>query len=175
MNKQLEQIPVISALEYDNCYFLIHRTYAHYFGKMDDKINAIFKGTEFNKFQNYLEFSKCIDSYNYKTLFERIRKLIDKENFAELAIREYTSEIGFSYLFNREMRKFKEELFLISFFMGPFLFSANQYVNDNHEKFGVNEDMSLYKNIQCFIYDFYFYKMNLNHIMLSFNYFYLYS
>ena len=37
MNKQLEQCPVISAYEYDNCYFLIHRAYAHFFGKMEDK------------------------------------------------------------------------------------------------------------------------------------------
>ena len=28
MNKQLEQFPVISAYEYDKCYFLVHRAYA---------------------------------------------------------------------------------------------------------------------------------------------------
>jgi len=31
MNRQLEQCPVISAYEYDNCYFLIHRAYAHFY------------------------------------------------------------------------------------------------------------------------------------------------
>ena len=162
MNKQLEQIPAISALEYDNCYFLIHRVYAHYFGKMDNKVNAL---SEIWKFGDYLDFFSEIERKLNKILIKRIEKLIGIENFAEIAIREYTSEIGFCYVFNLKMRKFKGELFPLSYFMGPFLFSVNKYVNDNHEKFGFNEDMSLYKNVQCFIYDFYFYKMNLNHII----------
>ena len=35
MDKQLEQCPVISAYEYDNCYFLVHRAYAHFFWEID--------------------------------------------------------------------------------------------------------------------------------------------
>ena len=49
MNKQLEQCPVISAYEYDKCYFLIHRAYAHFFEDINDKSkNVTFTETKFN-------------------------------------------------------------------------------------------------------------------------------
>ena len=41
MEKQFEQCPVISASEYDNCYFLIHKAYAYFFGDINSKYNAI--------------------------------------------------------------------------------------------------------------------------------------
>ena len=131
MNKQLEQIPAISALEYDNCYFLIHRAYAHYFGKMDDKTNTLYEEIELYKFEDYLRFfSYSIDHNSNKILIRRLRLLIDKENFEELAIREYLTQNGFCYFFNREMRKFNKELFPMSYFMGPLLFGMYKYVND---------------------------------------------
>ena len=165
MNKQLEQIPVISALEYDNYFFLIHRVYAHYFGKMDDKINEYFTESRFDKIKGYIYDLKNIKEQDKEILISRLKLLVDKKNFAELAIREYTRESGFCYIFNQEMTKFRIKLFPISYFMGPFLFSVNKYIYDYPEKFGFNEDMILYKNIQCSIYDFFFYKMNLNHII----------
>ena len=60
MNKQLDQIPVISALEYDNCYFLIHRAYADNFGKMEDKIKVYFNKSDFYKNKNYINESKTL-------------------------------------------------------------------------------------------------------------------
>ena len=163
MKRQLEQNTVISALEYDNCYFLIHRACAHYFGNMDDKRYTHFKLHELAYYLNSC-FTNISDS-NRKDFISRLELLEKKENFAELAIREYTRGSGFYYFFSREMKKFKEELYSLSYFMGPFLFCVNKYVNEHHEKFGFNEDMTLYRNIQCTIYDFFFYKINLNHII----------
>ena len=37
MKSQFLQCPVITAEEYDKCYFLFHRAYAHFFGDMDNK------------------------------------------------------------------------------------------------------------------------------------------
>ena len=49
MDKQFEQCPVISAFEYDNYYFLIHRVYAHFFEDMNSKNNVIFTQSQFNR------------------------------------------------------------------------------------------------------------------------------
>jgi len=50
MDKQLEQCPVISAYEYDKCYFLIHRAYAHFFGDIKDRRSMpIFEDSNFKK------------------------------------------------------------------------------------------------------------------------------
>ena len=84
--------------------------------------------------------------------------------FVEKAIRAYTGETTFCYLFNRAMRNFSKGLTLIAYFMGPFLFGLNKYVKDN-KRFAFSKDMTLYRNIKCKIIDFYLYKLNLNHIV----------
>ena len=165
MNKQLEQCPVISALEYDKCYFLIHRAYAHFFREMNDNSNRYFTKSNFNKIKDYILNSKTIKNSVKQNIISRIEPLIDKKNFAELAIREYTREDGFCYIFNRAMRNFESGLISLAYFMGPFLFSLNKYVRDFPETFAFKENMLLYRNIQCSIYDFYLYIMNVNHII----------
>ena len=165
MNKQLEQCPVISAYEYDKCYFLIHRAYAHFFGNMNDNSNKFFTKSNLNKIKEYINNSKAIKDSEKQDLISRFVPLEGKKNFAELAIREYTNESGFCYIFNRAMRNFEPGLISLAYYMGPFLFSVNKYVKDNPGKFAFKQDMKLFRNIQCSIYDFYLYKMNLNHII----------
>ena len=165
MNKQLEQCPVISAYEYDKCYFLVHRAYAHFFGKMNDNSNKYFTKSNLNKIKEYINNSKTISSKEQQNLIKRFEPLVDKKNFAELAIREYTKESGFCYIFNRAMRNFEPGLISLAYYMGPFLFSVNKYVKDHPGNFSFKGDMILFRNIQCSIYDFYLYKMNLNHII----------
>jgi hypothetical protein len=63
------------------------------------------------------------------------------------------------------MRNFGKDLMSLAFYMGPFLFGANKYVKENPGKFKFNEDMILYRNITCSIFDFYLYRRNLNHII----------
>ena len=166
MNKQLEQCPVISAYEYDKCYFLIHRAYAHFFGKMEDKKSLpVFEDSRFKKIKEFIEKSKFIEKKYRDDLINKIGALKDVKNFAELAIRTYTGESTFCYIFNRTMRNFEEGLISLAYYMGPFLYGVNKYVYENPIHFAFRENMTLYRNIQCSILDFYLYKINLKHII----------
>ena len=54
------------------------------------------------------------------------------------------------------MRNFESGLISLAYFMGPFLFGLNKYVKEN-PKFAINKDMTLYRKINCSIYDYYLY------------------
>ena len=59
MDRQLEQCPVISAYEYDKCYFLIHRAYAHFFGDINNKNSkAKFTSSNYDIIKKYIENAK---------------------------------------------------------------------------------------------------------------------
>ena len=165
MNKQLEQCPVISAYEYDKCYFLIHRAYAHFFEDMNDKNkNVTFTEAKFKIIKDYINNSKIIRSSDKNLLINKFKKLKNCENFVELSIRFYTGESGFCYIFNRSMRNFEPGLISLAYYMGPFLFGVNKYVKEN-PNFSFKNNMTLFRNIQCSIYDFYLYQINLGHII----------
>ena len=167
MNNQLEQCPVISAYEYDKCYFLIHRAYAHFFGDMKDKKSQpVFEDSRFQKIKEYIENSNLIEKKYQSSLIKKFEALKGINNFTEAAIRSYTGESVFCYIFNRTMRNFEKGLISLAFYMGPFLYGVNKYVyDDQSKKFGFKENMTLYRNIQCSILDFYLYKINLKHII----------
>ena len=167
MDKQLEQCPVISAYEYDKCYFLIHRAYAHFFGDMKDKKSLpVFNDSNFQIIENYIINSKIIEKdKDKKDLIKKFEKLKGSKNFVELAIRFYTGESCFCYIFNRTMRNFDEGLISLAYYMGPFLYGANKYVYENPDKFALREDTILYRNIQCSLLDFYLYTINEKHII----------
>jgi len=166
MNKQLEQCPVISAYEYDKCYFLIHRAYAHFFGDIKNKKSLpVFDDSNFKKIEDYIKNSKLIEKKEQDSLIAKFKSLKGVKNFAELAIRTYTGESTFCYIFNRSMRNFEEGLISLAYYMGPFLYGVNKYVYENPDKFAFRENMTLYRNIQCSILDFYLYKINLKHII----------
>jgi len=164
MDRQLEQCPVISAYEYLNCYFLIHRAYAHFFGDMN-KLNskAKFTSSYYNIIEDYIENAK-LEQKEKDKLKKMFSELKDRDNFVELGIRKYTQENNFCYLFNRTMRNFDEGLISYAYYMGPFLYGLNKYVKEN-PSFGFREDMTLYRYIICTKLDFYLYKINLNHII----------
>ena len=82
MNKQLEQCPVISAYEYDNCYFLVHKAYAHFF--RNDNKNIIFTKYYYNKIQEFINKSAFIESKNKPELIKQFESLVEKDNFVEL-------------------------------------------------------------------------------------------
>jgi len=166
MNKQLELCPVISAYEYDNYYYLIHRAYAHFFGKMEDKKSLpVFDYSHFNKISEYLHYSKIIEKAGKNNLYEEFRSLGRVNNFIESAIRLYTGESMFRYIFNLSMRYFEDYSIFLAYYMGPFLYGVNKYVYENPDKFAFRKHMTLYRNIQCSFLDFYFYKINLKHII----------
>ncbi len=163
MNKQLEQCPVISAYEYDNCYFLIHKAYSHFF-KKDDKKKVIFTNSYFNKIQDYICKSQLIEDRFKNDLIQQFKSLVDKPNFLELSLRQYTGESNFCYIFNRTMRNFEKGLISLAYYMGPFLYAANRYVKEN-PTLGFRQNMVLHRNIICSEFDFYSYKLNLGHII----------
>ena len=166
MDKQLEQCPVISAYEYDKCYFLIHRTYAHFFGDINDRNeNVTFTRDNFKIISNYINSSEIIGDGDKKELITKFNSIVDQINFVELSIRKYTGESSFCYIFNRTMRNFDNGLISLAYYMGPLLYALNKYVKENPNNFGFSEDMTLYRYIQCSVYDFYLYKLNLNHII----------
>ena len=166
MNKQLEQCPVISAYEYDKCYFLIHRAYAHFFGDMKDKRSLPTLGySNFKIIKDYINKSKIIQGLEKEKLIEKFESLKERNNFVELAIRLYTGESTFCYIFNRTMRNFEKGLISLAYYMGPFLYGLNKYVYENPDKFAFRDNMVLFRNIQCSILDFYLYKININHII----------
>ena len=164
MEKQFGQCPVISAFEYDNCYFLIHRAYAHFFEDMNSKDNVFFTKDQFNKVEKSVKNSSIIEEQYKDNLIKKFKSLVGKNNFVELAIRCYTGESTFCYIFNRSMRNFESGLISLAYFMGPFLFGLNKYVKEN-PFYAINEDMTLYRIINCTIYDYYLYILNLNHII----------
>ena len=166
MNKQLEQCPVISAYEYDKCYFLIHRTYAHFFEDINDRNKDVtLTRGNFKKIKDYINSSKILNNTNKNELLKKFEPLVNSKNFTELSIRTYTDESCFCYIFNRTMRNFEPGLISLAYYMGPLLYGLNKYVKENPQNFSFSKNMKLNRIIQCSIYDFYLYKMNLNHII----------
>ena len=169
MENQLKICPIISAKEYDKCYFLIHRAYSHFFGD----INNINELPTYNK-ENFYKIRKCInkidfssDEKEYKKLINQFRKLKhckNNDNFIEKSIKEYISESSFCYLFNRIMRNFEKELVQFAYFMGPFLYGLNKYLKYN-PSFALSKDMKLYRIIQCSEIEFHQYTLHLGHII----------
>ncbi len=176
MNKQLIQCPVISAKEYDELYFLIHRTYAYFFF---DKIESNFLSffNPFNLFKkrrsvfNSDYFDKMYRNLNYEhvlfNIYDELEELVnieDNNTFVEKALRLYTAQSRFVYLINKLMRNFENGLISFAYFMGPLLFGLNKYVYDN-PNFSMSKTMKLYRIIKCSKLDFYQYKLNLGHII----------
>ena len=72
-NKQLEHVPVISAYEYDNCYFLIHRAYAHFFKDMNDRNDVIFTKSYFNIIKESFAKLDLFKIRDKESLYETIK------------------------------------------------------------------------------------------------------
>ena len=167
MNRQIQQTPVITASEYDKCYFLIHRAYAHFFGNMDDKYESPkFKEYNLNKIKESLN-KIDISTYERSSILEKFKILVninDNNTFVEKAIRAYTAEGGFCYLYNKIMRDFDPGLISFAYYMGPFLYGLNKYIKEN-PNVAMSKDMILSRTIDLSKIDFYLYKMNLGHII----------
>ena len=162
MDKQFLQCPVVSATEYDRCYFLVHRAYAHFFGDIDNKY-------ELPKFieKNYCKIIESLAVIREESLIEKFKNLVcqkDNDIFVENSIKAYTDESKFCYLFNRMMRNFETGIISFAYYMGPLLYGLNKYVKE-HSSLSMSTDMTLYRTIKCSILDFYLYKLNLGHII----------
>ncbi len=168
MDKQLQQCPLITASQYDRCYFLVHKVYSHFFGNMDNKVEKPkFKTENLNKvidYLNNLNFTEEKERIALINVFKTLVNLKDNNTFVENSIREYTGESSFCYLFNRVMRNFEKGLISFAYYMGPFLYGLNKYIKNN-PSFAISKSIELYRIIQCSNLDFYQYKLNLGHIV----------
>lgn len=167
MDKQINQTPVITSSEYDSCYFLIHKSYAHFFKDINNKNESVvFNQNNINKLEEAL--NKINDDFsNKKNLLESFKGLLnisDNNTFIEKAIRNYTAEDSYCYLYNRIMRHFEPGLISFAYYMGPFLYGINKYVKEN-PSFAFSKDMTLTRNVKMSKIDFYLYKLNLGHII----------
>ena len=170
--RQILPCPVITAKEYDKRYFVLHKAYSHFFGDMDYEgdypefnENNIGKIVDYLNSLSYLKNDKNITIFNLllKNIFS-FYNLNNYEPFVEQAIKYYTDEGLFYHIFNTLIRDFKKDLERFSHFMGPFLFRLNKYVKYNSD-FSFSKDMQLSKLFECSEFDFYFYKLNLGHII----------
>ena len=173
MDRQLAQCPVISAKEYDDCYFLIHKAYSFFFKQIKKtffgflnpvnlfkKPEIIFRYDNFTKMEG-IDLMK--DNVRYNQIYELIG-ITDNNIFVEKSIRLYTAQTNFVYLINKKMRQFDKGLISLAYYMGPLLFGLNKYVYDN-PGFAMSKNMKLYRIIKCCNLDFYQYKLNLGHII----------
>ena len=65
------------------------------------------------------------------------------------------------------MRNIERGVIYLAYFMGPFLFELNKYVR-NRKECAFSKSMILYRIFNCTETEFYFYKLNLNHIIYAF-------
>ena len=168
MEKQIKQCPVISSEEYDNCYYLVHKAYAHFFGDINN-INEYPKFNEINlnKIKECLDKIKNIEQNEKLNLISKFKNLLninDRYTFVEKAIQYYTEEGPFCYLFNRIMRCFEPGLISYAYFMGPFLFGLNKYVKE-YPDYAMLKDMTLYRKLTLSEIEFNSYKLYLKHII----------
>ena len=166
-NKQLKQCPVITAIEYDRCGYLVHKVYSSFFGDINDKNEKlIFDINNLNKIYDCLDKMELDlnEKRKLSQIFNYLFNLKDNDTFVEESIRAYTGESIFCYLFNRIMRNFEKGLISFAYYMGPLLYGLNKYVKEN-KKLAIEGNKKLYRIIECSNLDFYLYKLNVGHII----------
>jgi hypothetical protein len=146
---------------------LIHRAYAHFFGDINNK----YESPKFKEY-NLNKIKECLNKINAdknakSSIISQFKELVninDNNTFIEKAIKSYTAESGFCYLFNRVMRNFEPGLIDFAYYMGPFLYGLNKYVKENPDV-AMKEDMYLVRSMKITKTDFYLYKINKGHII----------
>ena len=170
MDKQIQDCPVITAEEYDKCYFLVHRAFSYFFGSFESKYHSF-------REENYIiikELLKTLSSRAYfknnndqehlSNIFQKLKNTEEYHIFVEKSIRTYTGESMFCYLFNRMMRNLESGLISLIYYMGPLLFELNKYVR-NYKDYAFSKSMTLYRTFKCSDTEMYLYKLNLNHVI----------
>ena len=170
MDKQIKECPIITKEEYDKCYFLVHSAFAYFFGNFNSK-NHLFNDENYKIVEDFLNeprfghyFKNDNDISILTSIFKELKNTKSSKVFVENTIRKYTGESIFCYLFNRMMRNIESGIIYLAYFMGPLIFEFNKYVYYRKEC-AFSQNMTLYRIFKCTETEFYFYKLNLNHIM----------
>ena len=162
MENQIKTNPLISFYEYENCYFVFHKALSFFF-KQDFSETKFLKGYV-NELISYLNNDKDIDINNKTKIIKIMNKLKESNNFAEDVLKEYTSEDGFVYLFNKILRRIEDGILQLSFFIGPMYYSLVTYVKNNNSV-GLNKDYTLYRKIVVTKLDLNMYFMEVGNII----------
>ena len=79
MDKQIQECPVITAEEYDKCYFLVHKAYSYFFGNFESKYHS-FNEENYNIIEQLLSnlynrgyFEKRDDKSHLSDIFKELR------------------------------------------------------------------------------------------------------
>ena len=169
MDRQLSTCPIITAYEYDQLYFIVHRAYAHFFTneslKRDPKYEKwpTFEDLNLKKVKEFLD-KLDIDKKERKELSNKFLELNKSKKFTEDAITKYTGESSFCYLLNRVMRNFEKGLINLAYYIGPLLFGLNKYALEHPDKC-LNKDTFLYRKLRVNPLDKYIYKLSVGHII----------
>ena len=166
---ELCSCPIITAYEYDELYYLVHRAYAHFFtnesGIKDPRYEKwpIFGDINYNKIKEFLD-QKNFKGEVYEDLNKKFTSLKYADDFTEKAIGYFTEEGYFCYTLNKVMREFGKGSIKLAYYIGPLLFGLNKYALEHPEK-GLNEDTTLYRKIIVNPLDKYIYKLAVGHII----------
>ena len=169
MDKQVKECPIITKEEYDKCYFLVHRAFAYFFENFNSKYHS-FGDENYKIIEKLLNILYCLGYFKFEdesrlsSIFNELKNTKRSNIFVEKTIRKYTGESIFCYLFNRMMRNIERGVIYLAYFMGPFLFELNKYVR-NRKECAFSKSMILYRIFNCTETEFYFYTLNLNHII----------
>jgi hypothetical protein len=116
MDKQIEDCPVITAEEYDKCYFLVHRAFSYFFGSFESKYNS-FREENYIIIKELLNtvskrgyFKNDNDNEHLSKIFQKLKNTEEYHIFVEKSIRAYTGESIFCYLLNRMTRNLESGL-----------------------------------------------------------------
>ena len=172
MDRQLNTCPIITAYEYDELYFIVHRAYAHFFTndslRNDPKQEQwpTFGEINFTKIKEFLRELDIKDDERNSLIkkFKELKDLEDPTKFTENAISKYTGENIFCYLLNRVMRNFEPGLIKLAYYVGPLLFGLNKYALEHPDKC-LNEDTTLYRKMEVDTLGKYIYKLSVGHII----------
>ena len=162
MSNQISSNPLISFYEYENCYFVFHKSLSLFFQR--DFSEPIFDEDCMNEVISFIKNEEEYDSSTKKNLINILLKLHKSKNFTEDALKEYTSENGFVYLFNKIMRRIENGILQLAFFMGPMYYALVRYVKYNISS-SLNKSMTLYRRITINNIDLNFYYMALGNII----------
>lgn len=175
MNQQINMTPIITAYEYDELYYMIHRAYAHFFTNNSSYKNPRFENypsigeNNFKKIYEFLnEFGQNENSNKMGVIIEFLKQKIEQlkktRNMVEDAIKLYTEESCFCYIINKVTRNFDHNLIKLAYFIGPFLFGLNKYVLDHPEK-SLRNNITLYRNMKISPLNKYLYTLDTGHII----------
>ena len=163
MKNQIHCNPLISFYEYEKCYFIFHEAFSYFFKK--NFSTPKFKKDYMKETYSFIEKSNEYDSNTKDNLKQILEDLTQSNTLAEDFLREYTSENGFVYFFNKIMRRIENGILQLSFFIGPTYYSLIRYIKYHPNK-GLEKDTKLYRYITINDIDLNFYQIAIGHIIV---------